>query len=302
MNEASLIHIPAPTAPQAGAAGSQARQGPRQGRGEVFDRIAVETHALFLDVDGTLIDLAPRPDAVHVPAGLRETLAALHVLTDGAVALVSGRTVATLDDLFAPLRLPAAGGHGAQLRADPVADALCTPDLDPEIAALLRTVPERFAGAFAEDKGSSIAIHFRACPEQGAKIGAALAEALGRAGEAASGLDILPGHFVLEVRRAGSDKGSAVNALMAAPPFRGRIPVVIGDDVTDEAAFAAAQVRGGLAISVGRAADGVDAVLADPANVRAHLAQLVVRGRPGSALSPAGVSSAPPPKASIENA
>jgi len=290
MIEASLIHIPAPTAPEAGAAGSQAKQGTR----DVFDRVAVGTHAFFLDVDGTLIDLAPRPEAVHVPAVLREILARLHALTDGAVALVSGRTVATLDDLFAPLRLPAAGGHGAQLRADPKAEALCAPDLDPETAALLRTVPERFAGAFAEDKGSSIAIHFRACPEHGGEIGAALAEVLGEMGEAASGLDILPGHFVIEVRRAGSDKGSAVAALMAEPPFRGRIPVVIGDDVTDEAAFAVAQASGGLAISVGRDVGGVDAVLADPENVRAHLAQLVVRGRPGPVLDQTGTSLVPP--------
>lgn len=237
---------------------------------EIAPTLDPRTCALFLDVDGTLLDIAPRPDAVAVPAGLVADLAALHKACDGALALVSGRAVAVLDALFAPLVLPAMGGHGTQMRLDPATAPEPETRLDPHLADILRQLPARLPGVLAEDKGTAFALHYRARPDAGPTLRAAISAAL----EGTSGLDILDGHFVFEVKPAAIDKGTAVTAAMARLPFAGRHPVFIGDDVTDEFAFRAVNALGGTAIAVGRMRPGARFVLSGPAAVRALIARL----------------------------
>ncbi|MFS8036145.1 trehalose-phosphatase [Xanthobacter sp. AM11] len=256
---------PSPVAPRADAALADIAQGPA-----LLAAVAPPTHAFFLDVDGTLLDLAPHPDAVEVPAALPAALQALSVRAGGALALVSGRTVDRLDRLFAPLRLPVAGSHGAEIRAAPHGAVERAAPLDRDLVAALAQIARAHGGLFTEDKGPAFAIHYRARPELQRPLAAALAQLL--AGREA--LALLPGHFVFEIKPAGRDKGSAIRALLAQPPFAGRIPVFIGDDVTDEAGFAAATQAGGLALAVGVPRAGAQAVLPGPAAVRDFLSRL----------------------------
>lgn len=206
--------------------------------------------ALFLDVDGTLVEIAEAPDAVIVPPRLIALLRALHEGPDVAVALISGRSVATLDALFAPLALPAAGNHGLERRG---ADGRITvPDVPGPALERVRDAFARFAaahdGVIVEDKQISLALHFRKAPRLAAEAGR-LAEAL--AAELAPVLRLQRGKMLVELRPAGGDKGSAVRDFMAEPPFAGRIPVFIGDDVTDEDGFRTANALGGLSVRVG---------------------------------------------------
>lgn len=201
--------------------------------------------ALFLDVDGTLVDFAPTPDAVQLRPGLVDTLAALHRGLDGALALISGRPLAQLDALFSPLQLPAAGLHGLEPRG-----MAATAAAPPELAALRAeadALAARFPGAVVEDKGATLALHWR---------GNADAEpTLRRFAEAAlerlEGYRAQPGDHVVELRPQGADKGAAIAALLDSEPFRGRTPVFVGDDLTDEHGFDMAIARGGSGILVG---------------------------------------------------
>lgn len=200
---------------------------------------------LFLDVDGTLLDFAARPDQVRVPDGLIRILEALHQRLDGALALVSGRPLAQLDRLFAPLQLPAAGLHGLEHRGDD-ARHVAPPPLHTlrgkaEIAAM------QFPGALVEDKGSTLALHWRGNPAAEAPL-RALAEA---ALPWLPDYRLQPGDQVLELRPKGADKGMAIAAMLGRPPFRGRRPVFVGDDHTDEHGFATVLERDGLAVVVG---------------------------------------------------
>lgn len=249
--------------------GASIHPGPRSER-----QLDLSSHALFLDVDGTLIDIAPHPDAVVVPEGLVGLLGDLSGHLDGALALVSGRTLARLDELFAPLRLPAAGIHGGELRlaAEGPVEAQGAPMPAP-LRQGLAALGAGFPGVFAEDKGAAIAVHYRAVPEAGPELGRAITALVDEAGD---GYSVLPGHMVFEVKPEGHDKGTAVETLLAQPGFKGRTPVFVGDDVTDEAGFRAARAHGGSAISVGRRLDGVDAVMADAQAVRAWLASLLI--------------------------
>lgn len=241
-------------------------------------RVDAATHAFFLDVDGTLIDFAPHPDAVEVPAGLPATLGALFRRSGGALALVSGRALASLDKLFGP-GFPAAGSHGAQVRPRPDAGAWTAPPLPDDLAAavlgLVAKVAQAMPGVFAEDKGTAIAVHYRAAPEAAPHLAAQLARLVAGRRE----VRLLPGHCVFEIKRAGYDKGTALDRLMADQPFRGRIPVFIGDDVTDEAGFRAARARGGLAIAVGAPREGAHVVFPGPEAVRAYLTHLAAEPR-----------------------
>lgn len=204
--------------------------------------------ALFLDFDGTLVEIAERPEAVRLDDGIAAAVGALADRLGGALALISGRPIAELDRHFGR-RFPAAGLHGLELRADPEAPARRRPPvvgLDRARQAL-----DRFAaahdGVWVEDKDGTLALHYRSRPELAQAARAAVAGAVG----GLAGLRGLPGKMVIEVKPAGIDKGTAIAELMADPPFAGRVPVVAGDDVTDEDGFAAAEALSGFGIKVG---------------------------------------------------
>ncbi len=209
-----------------------------------------EDWALFLDVDGTLLEIAEHPDAVAVDAGLRGILSGLGVRFGGAVALVSGRSLSTLDRLFAPMTPTAAGLHGIERRD--AAGNIHRHAVDPEDLARLREAVARFRApedpVVVEDKGLGIALHYRRAPAAERRCLAFVRNALPRLG----GRFLLQrGKMVVEIRPRGPNKGDVVAAYCAEPPFSGRRPVFIGDDVTDEDAFAAANGAGGHAIRVG---------------------------------------------------
>ena len=231
---------------------------------------------LFLDVDGTLIDIAPRPEAVVVPPMLIEALDRVSHLLDGALALISGRTIANLDHLFRPLTLVASGVHGAEVRFEPGGRVSHVDDdvLPAELITAIRRAADLEAGTLVEDKRFSVAIHYRQVPEAGGRLQSALEELVAAAHDPK--LRILPGHMVFEVKRATFDKGLAVGRFMARAPFAGRVPVFFGDDVTDWPGFAAALEHGGQAFSVGRALPGTSGSFPDPASVRSWLAGFAV--------------------------
>lgn len=203
--------------------------------------------ALYLDFDGTLTQIAPRPDAVVVARALPPLLDTLRDRLDGAVAIVTGRRLDDIDSWLAPLRLAGAGLHGAELRTAPDADS--REHRLPQIAIVAKALMQRFGDdqrILVENKGASVAVHFRAAPERGDECAAALGELA-----AVHALALVPGKMVVEARPPGVDKGAALHALAAQPPFSGRRPVFVGDDVTDEAGFAAAQAADGFGVKVG---------------------------------------------------
>jgi trehalose 6-phosphate phosphatase len=207
--------------------------------------------ALFLDVDGTLLDLASRPDEVVVPDRLVTTLAHLQSALGGALALVSGRTIRQLDAFFAPLKLPCAGVHGGERRDSSGQMHYVAPHaasrLDPARAVLSHFVAAE-PGLLLEDKRSSLAVHFRQRPELADTVQRRLEEAVALVGE---GFRIQESVLVREIIAAATHKGDAVEAFLAEPAFAGRVPVFVGDDVTDLDAFAAVERHGGHAVAVG---------------------------------------------------
>ena len=231
----------------------------------------LDDHAILLDVDGTILDIAATPHAVQVPETLLQTLVRVGERTGGALALVSGRPIANLDLLFAPLRLSAIGGHGAEIRADPSSADYQhrAPTLDRELRQKLRDVAARYAGVGTEDKGYSLALHYRLALDHGLNV----VDEVFRICKAypPDSFELLTGKAVIEVKSVGFDKGTAVRELMTYPPFAGRAPIFIGDDVTDEAAFEVLPEFDGFGISVGRRVPGVDATFHNPAEVRRWL-------------------------------
>jgi len=235
--------------------------------------------ALFLDVDGTLLDLAERPDEVTVPPGLVANIAAAQAKAGGALALVSGRAIDDLDRLFAPLRFSAAGVHGAELRFAPGDQKFAAPDaeaLTPDLWAALTRLLSEFPGTFAENKRYSYAIHYRLAPG----AGDALRERLANLLETPPRPDVMmmEAHCAFELKARQFDKGRAVAAFLSRPPFQGRTPIFIGDDHTDVAGFAAVSAHGGRAYSVGRRFPGVTASFASPDDVRGWLAAFAAGG------------------------
>ncbi|MGH8263292.1 MAG: trehalose-phosphatase [Steroidobacteraceae bacterium] len=235
---------------------------------------------LFLDVDGTLVDFALRPEGVAVDAGLIELLRAASKRTHGAMALVSGRPIAQLDRLFAPLNLPAAGVHGDERRdADGAMHYISDEDerLRPARATLRALVSAR-AGLIFEDKRSALALHYRLSPqfkEEAHETMTQLAQGL------LPDYELLDGNHVFELKPRSFNKAMAIEAFLAESPFRGRTPVFLGDDTTDMDGFAAVERHGGLAIAVG---ERVSATwrLADPLAVRAWLQAFTQSGNAGS--------------------
>lgn len=233
-----------------------------------------EQIGLFLDVDGTLLDLAPSPEAVEVPAGLRDTLAAAERRLDGALALVSGRPIGQLDRLFAPLRLRASGIHGAQIRdaADGPGRWLTQARLPDRAWPDLLRLLEAFPGTLAENKGISFAVHYRNSAAAEEELVVALRRFIAVFVE--PDLELVAGHRVFEIRLPGFDKGKAISRFMARRPFAGRRPVFVADDRMDRAGFDAALALGGLAFSVGAPLPGLSGWFPKPEAVRAWLGRL----------------------------
>ncbi|SEL44049.1 trehalose 6-phosphate phosphatase [Pseudoxanthomonas sp. GM95] len=203
--------------------------------------------ALFLDVDGTLLEFNDDPGAVGLPDGGLDTVTRLSQKLDGALALVSGRPLAELDQVFAPLSLPAAGMHGQQLRGAPETTR-AVPGALAELRREATVLSHRYPGVRVEDKGGAIALHWRAAPQ----AAAALQALAGRFIPQLGGYRLQPGDQVLELVPADVDKGRAVRRLLGQPPFAGRVPVFVGDDLTDEYGFEAANSLGGWSVLVGR--------------------------------------------------
>jgi trehalose 6-phosphate phosphatase len=210
-----------------------------------------ERTALLLDLDGTLLDMAPTPSSVVVPPGLIETLRELRDRLGGALAVVTGRPIETVDRLLGDAPFAVAGEHGGVVRHRS-GEAAERPDLPaPPLAWYEAT--ERLAaawpGAVTERKARGFTLHYRQAPEAGAEFQAALREMLAGSDE----FDLLSGHMMWEVRPRGSDKGRAVTILMERAPFSGRLPWFIGDDVTDEDGMRVAASMGGGGLRVDEA-------------------------------------------------
>jgi trehalose 6-phosphate phosphatase len=227
--------------------------------------------ALFLDVDGCLVEFTDDPARTTVPAALVERLLALSDMLDGALALVSGRRIATLDRMFAPALFPAAGLHGLERRLDARVVALEPQSGTAALREAIETAREVLAiypGALVEDKGRAMALHWRGGPAAGPAALAFAREALRRL----PGYRLQHGDMAVELRPEGADKGTAIIAFMQHAPFRGRLPVFVGDDLTDEHGFAAVASLGGIGVLVGSREDShARHALADPAAVRAWL-------------------------------
>jgi len=204
--------------------------------------------ALFLDVDGTLLDLQDTPSAVLADAPLRSLLTALQRVLGGAVALVSGRSVADIDRIMAPLQLPAAGQHGLEWRGpDGVLRRHPVPAIPDDVPHALAAFADAHPGTLFEAKGSSWALHYRQRPELG-RAAAALVAELGDA--AGPGWEVLQGKMMSELRPAGIHKGMGIGRLREVAPFAGRRPVFAGDDWTDEDGFRVVNDAGGISVAV----------------------------------------------------
>ncbi len=238
----------------------------------IFGTLDPAAIALLLDVDGTLIDIGPSPFEVDVSAELRDTLARLYELTGGALALVSGRPIRDLDRMFAPLELPTIGGHGAELRLGGGDKVARIDDFPDDMRRHLTDAATPGSGVEFEDKGYSVALHYRKAPEHEKRLRDHIAAS--RAAFPTEDSVVLPGKAMLEVKRPGVNKGDGVRELMTHAPFSGRMPVFIGDDVTDEAAFAVLPALGGKGFSVSRNFDGVAGVFTSPDQVHRALRRL----------------------------
>lgn len=229
--------------------------------------------AILLDIDGTILDIAPSPRQVSVPAELRQTLARLQELTGGALALVSGRSIKDIDLIFSPLRLAAIGVHGAEMRAagDAPIQTRTVPLSEP-LKRRLSKVTELGDGILFEDKGYSLALHYRQVPAKEPEVLGAISKI--RASFPQEAVEVLPGKFVVELKPAAINKGEAVRELMHHRPFAGRHPIFIGDDTTDLAVFDIVPKFGGRAYSVGDITANVDGRFETPGIVRSWLARI----------------------------
>jgi trehalose 6-phosphate phosphatase len=237
-------------------------------------RLDPDRWGLFLDYDGTLVELAPTPELAVADAELRALLAGLHGRCRGALAIVSGRPVADIDGFLAPLRLTVAGLHGHAVRRHDggmVEAAPPEPALHP-VRAAFAEFSHRHPGTLVEDKRWTLALHYRQAPGA-ADAAAALAGEL--AEQSGGRLRLQRGKMVVELIPAGGDKGSAIAALLASDEFRGRVPVFVGDDLTDEAGFRRVNQLGGISVRIGAGRSDARFGLADVAALRAWLREAV---------------------------
>jgi trehalose 6-phosphate phosphatase len=220
---------------------------------------------LFVDIDGTLLSVAPTPDGVTVPAGLVELLDGLANGLAGALAILTGRRIVDADRLFAPLKLVASGVHGTELRSErggPI--ATLAPAIPGDVIEAMHTIAGMASGILVEEKGCGVAVHYRNAPLARRALETEVAAII-----AASSYDLVlrKGRKVLEAVPSGYSKGTALATLLSRPPFKGRRPVMVGDDVGDESAFIAAERLGGMALRV--AGEHFDKRAADFAGVAA---------------------------------
>lgn len=230
--------------------------------------------AVFLDIDGCLLDLAPTPDEIYVPPELPGAIEKLRMKLGGALALVTGRGLAYADALFDPFPFPIAGLHGAEMRGpDGKMIHAHAPPAFAELKAALAEEAKTMPGVLIEDKGAAVAAHYRLAPHYELTLGERM-----RAFAEAAGPDwaLQLGKMVYEIRPARASKGDAVERFLSEQPFNGRLPLALGDDLTDESMFAVANARGGLTFRVG----GPDAktcaigTVPSPGHVRDAIARL----------------------------
>lgn len=202
--------------------------------------------SLFLDFDGTLVNIAPKPDEVRVTSELRGLLSRLREKLGGRVAILTGRSAEYIERLFDPVSLSIGGHHGLETRHGAKTIAMERPPILDEILIDLRQLEREHPGVLIENKPLGIALHFREAPHAEEACRAAIERAAER-----SGLEVQPGKMLFELKPHGPNKGEALRRLMHEEPFAGTIPVFLGDDLTDEPAFAAAQALGGAGILIG---------------------------------------------------
>ena len=213
---------------------------------ETLPQITPKT-ALFLDFDGTLVELATQPELVEIPPGLTGTLSTLREQLHDALALVSGRGLDDLDGFLTPLLLPAAGEHGAQRRTS-TGRMFSAPAADMQgLLLAAQDLLRRHPGLRLELKSRALSLHYRHAPELEVLCLQVMREAVGRS----AGFELMQGKLVIDIKPLGYSKGTAIAAFMAEAPFAGRVPLFAGDDVTDEAGFEEVQRMGGHAVKVG---------------------------------------------------
>ena len=234
--------------------------------------------ALFLDVDGTLLHIADTPDAVTIERATLELLGRVHRATDGGLALITGRRISDIDRLFAPLALLVAGQHGFERRdAGGVVHRHTQPV--PQLAASrerLAAFAREHPGVLVEDKELTLAAHYRLAPQAEPKLAVLAA---GLAAESDGALAVQRGKMVFELRPAGKDKGTAIAEFMAEAPFRGRTPVFVGDDLTDEYGFSIVNGLGGVSVKVGDGPTEARLRVSDVDAVREWLGRLAAGGK-----------------------
>jgi trehalose 6-phosphate phosphatase len=233
--------------------------------------LSIQQHALFLDFDGTLADIAPHPQAVHLHDDMLHLLQRAQQLFGGAVAIVSGRRIAEIDAYLSPLLLPVAGEHGAQRRnSDGEYAELDAQRMASMLAPLLQAatqLAQQHPELLLERKNAGFALHYRMAPA----LYTVCWQTLGALVQHSPALALMRGKYVLEVVPTAVDKGTAIHSFLQEPPFLGRIPIFVGDDVTDEAGFAAAQGVGGYGVKVGAGPSVARHRCPNPAALRAWL-------------------------------